>query len=84
MEMLQDLFIGLENRGLIIGNVVLLAKISNDVLDFFQSVSGNAWEEVMLDLVVESAIPEIREGAWFDIARREHLPAKEVDLIVLC
>ena len=61
---------------------MLLAEGFDDLLRFSQSVPGHGWEEVMLDLVVQTAIPEIGEGAGFDIAGSKHLLAQEVQRAV--
>ena len=61
-----------------IGDGVLLTVGFDDVLRFFQSIPGHGREEMMLDLVVQSAIPEVCEGVSANIARREHLLVQKV------
>ncbi len=43
-----------------------------------QFVPGHGWEQMMLDLIVQSAIPEVDQGRTLDIAGRKHLLAEEV------
>ena len=78
MQAVQDFPVGFQHTRLVIGDGVLLAEGFDDLLRFSQSVPGHGWEEVMLDLVVQTAIPEIGEGAGFDIAGSKHLLAQEV------
>ena len=57
----------------------LLAKLLDDRLRAAHVQPGHAREEVMLDLVVERAIPEIGERMTPDVARGQHLRAHEVE-----
>ena len=82
VQALKDFPVGLKHARLVIGNRALLAEGFDEKLRFSQSVPGHSREEVMLDLVVQTAIPEIGEGAGFDIAGSEHLLAQEVQLAV--
>ena len=48
-----------------------------------QFVPGHRWEQMMLDLIVQSAIPKVDQGRTLDIAGRKHLQAEEVLWAVL-
>ena len=54
MEVPQDLFIGLEHAGLVVGDTVIPAEASDDRLRFSQLVAGQPREQVVFDLVVEA------------------------------
>lgn len=78
MQILKDFLVGLQEARLVIGNVMVLAESPGDVLRFFQLIPGDGREKVMLDLIVETPIPEIGEGVRPDIARTEHLLMQKV------
>ena len=80
MQVLEDLPVRAEHGRLVIGNRVLLTKGFDKALCFPQAVSGHAWEEMMLDLVVESSIPEVRHRMRFHIASRHHLAVQEAQI----
>ena len=78
MQILDDLPVGLHEAGLVVSNGMFLAEGFDDVLRFFQFVPGNSWEQVMFDLVVQTAIPEISNRMGFDIAGTEYLLVQKV------
>lgn len=59
---------------------MLLAEGFYDLLCLFQLVAWHTGEEMMLDLVIESAIPEVIEGMSIHIAGRDDLPTQEIQL----
>ncbi len=73
MEKMQYLLVGLEHTGLAIGNSMLFAKGPDERLCLSQFVPGHGWEQVMLDLIVQSAIPKVDQGRTLDVAGRKHL-----------
>jgi hypothetical protein len=86
MQVLEDLPVRPQHRSPVIGDRVLLTKGFDEALCFSQTIAGHAWEEMVLDLVVESSIPEVRHGMRFHIARSHHLAVQEaqVALFVSC
>ena len=68
--MLQDLFVGLEHAGLVVGDGVIPAEASDDRLRFSQLVAGQPREQVVFDLVVEAAVPEVGNRVGCDVATR--------------
>ena len=73
MQVLEDFSVGLQDARFVIGNSMLLTKGFDEALCFLQAVSGHAWEEMMLNLVVESSIPEVRHRMGFHVASRHDL-----------
>ena len=82
MQVAKNLPVGLEHARFVIGDGVLFTVGFDDVLRFFQSVPGHGWEQMMLDLVVQSTIPEVSEGVSANITRREDLLAQKVYLAI--
>ncbi len=80
--MLQDLSVGLEHAGLVVGDGVIPAELPDDRLRFSQLVAGQPREQVVFDLVVEAAVPEVRDRMGQDVAARQDLPVQEVQLAV--
>src|SRR5215217_6260189 len=80
--MLQDLFVGLKHAGLVVGDGVLLAESPDDRLRLPQLVAGQPREQVVFDLVVETAVPEVGDRVGYDVAAGQYLPAQEVHLAV--
>src|SRR5215204_6729159 len=70
VEVLQDLFVGLEHAGLVVGDTVLPAEALDDRLRFFELVAGQPREQVVFDLVVEAAVPEVGYGVGDNVATR--------------
>ena len=73
MQMPKNFPIGLKNARLMIGDGALLTEGFDVLLRFFQFISGNRWEQVMLNLVIQSTVPEVSEGVSLDIARAKYL-----------
>jgi hypothetical protein len=80
MQVLENFLVRPKHTRLVIGNSMLLTKGFDEALCFLQAVSGHAWEQVMLDLVVQSSIPEIRHGVPFHIASRYDLAVQEAQV----
>src|SRR5688500_18048962 len=59
VEVLQDLLVGLEHAGLVVGDGVIPAEGSDDRLCLSQLVAGHPREQVVFDLVVEAPVPEV-------------------------
>src|SRR6266545_6362393 len=59
IEKLEDLSVGLERATLSIGYRTLLAERSDDGLSLLQFVPWHAGEQMVFDLVVKSAVPEV-------------------------
>src|SRR5262245_54930174 len=82
MEELQDLDVGLQRATLSIGYGTLLAERSHDSLRPLQLVPRHAGEQVVLDLVVQSAVPEVGERVSLNVATGQDLAPHEVELAV--
>jgi len=72
MQVLEDLPVRPQHRSLVIGDRVLLTE----ALCFSQAVARHAWEEMVLNLVVESSIPEVCHGMRFHIGVITFFPDK--------
>ena len=70
MQVLEDLSVGLEHAGLVVGDTVLPAEAPDDRLRFFELVAGQPREQVVFDLVVEATVPEVGDWVGYDIATR--------------
>lgn len=75
----QDFAVRAEDAGLIIRDAMRFAELANDRLGGAQAVARNGGEEVMLNLVVETAVPEVGDRVRFDIASRDYLTSQEVE-----
>ena len=73
MQMPKNFPVGLKNTRLMIGDGALLTEGFDVLLRFFQFISGNRREKVMLNLIIQSPIPEASEGVSPDIARAKYL-----------
>src|SRR5262247_4658229 len=82
VEMAQDVSIGLPDAGLVIRDRTRLTEGSHGRLGRFELVPGHRGEEVMLDLIVESAKPEVCHRVRSDIASREDLLAESIQRTV--
>jgi hypothetical protein len=82
MQVLENLFIGLEHAGLVVGDTVIPAEASDDRLPFSQLVAGQPREQVVFDLVVEASVPEVGDRVGDDVAAGQYLSAQEVHLAV--
>ena len=70
MQVLEDLSVGLEHAGLVVGDGVIPAEAPDDRLRFSQLVAGQPREQVVFDLVVEATVPEVGDWVGYDIATR--------------
>ena len=70
MQVLEDLFVGLEHPGLMVGDGVLAAEAPDDRLRLSQLVAGQPREQVVFDLVVEATVPEVGDWVGYDVATR--------------
>ena len=70
MQVLQDLFVGLEHACLVVGDIVIPAEASDDRLRFWQLVAGQPREQMMFDLVVETSVTEVGDRVGDDVATR--------------
>ena len=59
---------------------MFLAKCFDDAMGLFQVFARHAGEQMMLDLIIESSIPEVIEGTRRHISGRYHLAAQEIHL----
>src|SRR6266566_3253623 len=75
----EQLPIGLEERRLVVRDPMLLAELPDDRLRATHVQARHAGEQVMLDLVVERAVPEIGQRMAADVARGQNLGAHEVE-----
>jgi len=82
MQVLQDLPVGLQHTGFVIGDGSLPAECFDDLLYLSLVVPWHGWEQVVLDLAAERAEQEVGNAVGFEVSRGEHLPAQEVHLAV--
>ena len=60
-------------------DLLLFAILADDHLSPVEPVPRHRWEEVVLNLVVQAAVPEVGQRASGDIARGDHLFAEEIE-----
>src|SRR5215211_1449153 len=82
MQVLEDLPVGLEHAGLVVGDGMISTESFDDRLRFSQLVAGQPWKQVVFDLVVQAAIPEVGDRMGDDVPACQYLPAHEVELAV--
>src|SRR5919106_3107687 len=82
MEVAQGLAISLEYAGLTIGDRMGLTKYFDRRLCRFELVPGHMGEEVMLNLIVQAAKPEVGERVRSDISGREDLLSDPIERTV--
>src|SRR5712692_4354836 len=68
VQKLEQLPVRLEERGLVVIDAALAAELLNDRLRTPHVQSRHAGEQVMLDLVVERAVPEVGQGMTANVA----------------
>ena len=59
---------------------MFLAECFDDAMGLFQVFARHTGEQVMLDLIIESTIPEVIEGTRCNITGRYYLAAQEIHL----
>ncbi len=82
MQKAQNVLVGLKHTRLMIVDGVLLAEGFDDRLCFPQFVPGHDGKQMMLDLVVQPAIPKVDQGRTSDSAGGKHLAAEKVQRTV--
>ena len=75
MKVLQEFPVGLHQPSLVIGDEMRVTERFDDRLRFSQFVAWDLREQVMLDLVVQTTVPEVGKGMGLDISGGENLPA---------
>ena len=83
VQELKDLGDRSENSTFRVVDTVFLAEDHNDWLSFPHFVPRHAREQVVLDLVVKPAIPEVGNRIPDDVAACQNLPAQEADVVFL-
>ena len=78
MKILEDLPIGLKYRGLMVGETVRLAEGLDSFLRFSQLVPGHVQKQMVLNLVIEPAVPEVSKGIRFHVSGSKYLPLKKI------
>ena len=73
----------MQDARLIIQDGALIAEGFDNTLGFSQSISRHVWEQMVLDLVVQPAIPEIDQRMSLDIAGGKYLLMQEVHWTIL-
>ena len=82
MQVPKDQDIRAEGATLGVGDGALLTECFHDRLSLPQLVPRHAREQVMLNLVIEPAIPEVGNRIPNDVAARQNLPAEEIDVVL--
>ena len=80
MQMLEDFPVGLKKTSLVIRDSAFFTEGFNDLLCFSQFVSGDSRKQVVLDLVIQPAVPEISDRMRPHVARTQYLLVQEVQL----
>ena len=83
MQVLQNLSKGLKHSCLMIRDIMFLTKGLYNLLRLFQFVAWHTWEEVMLNLIVQSAVPEIGNGMGVNVAGSEYLALQKAHFALL-
>ena len=76
----EDFPVGLKKTDLVIRDTAFFTEGFNDLLCFSQFVPGDSWKQVVLDLVIQPAVPEISDRMCSNVARTHYLLVKEVQL----
>ena len=82
VKVLEDFSIGLKKTGLVIRDTALLAEGFDDLLCFSQFVARDNRQQVVLDLIIQSTIPEISNRMCPDVARTQYLLMQKVQLVL--
>ncbi len=80
VQMPEDFPVGLKKTGLVIRDTAFFTEDFNDLLCFSQFVSGDSWKQVVLDLIIQPAVPKIRHRMRPNVARTQYLLVQEVQL----
>jgi len=72
-EILVDFAIGLEERSLVVGDVMRAAVVADDFLNLAEFVGGHSGKKVVFDLAGEAAGAEVNSGVVLDVAAGKHL-----------
>ena len=83
VQVSQHLRVGADQGGFEVGKVVTQAVGPDEWLSPTQRGAGHAGEQVVLDLVVQTAHGQIDPSSAADVARGEHLAAEEVQLVTV-
>ena len=78
MKVAQDFFVGLKDTGFVVFDRLLTAEGLDNLAGFAVVVSRHGRKQVMLYLVIQAAIPYIRQWAAFDVSGGKHLHAQEI------
>ena len=81
VQIAQGVAIGLDEAGFAIGNRARLTECSHYWLCRVELVPGHVREEMMLNLIVQPAKPEVCQGVRSDISGREDLLAESTQCI---
>ena len=76
----EDFLVGLKKTGLVIGDTAFFTEGLNDLLCFSQFVPWDRRKQVVLDLVIQPAVPEISDRMRPHVARTQYLLVQEVQL----
>ena len=83
MQVLQYLFLGAQHAGLVTGDTSSDAEADDELTRLTQLVAWHGREEVMLNLIIQSAVHKVGDWIGPDVAGGEHLLAQEVQPCVL-
>ena len=78
----EDFTIRTQNAGLVVGDALLFAKLLHENICFAQIVTWHVWKQMMLDLVIETAIHKVCERMGDQVAGCQNLLAEKVDFLV--
>lgn len=77
---MDDLNIGANDSRLVVRNTALGAKLLHDRIGPGEPVARHGGKQVVLHLVIQSAVEEIDKWIGTDVARCEHLLPQKIDL----
>ena len=80
VQMPEDFPVGLKKTGFVIRDTAFFTEGFDNLLCFSQFVPGDSRKQVVLDLVIQPAVPEISDRMRPDVARTQHLLVQEVQL----
>ena len=82
MEEAEYFFVGLPHPSLVIVYTPFPAERPHDQLGLLMVVARQVGEQVVLDLVLQSAVPEVGNETRFNISGGEHLSSQKVQGLI--
>lgn len=83
VQAVENLSIGAPDRRFVVVEPMFDAVGANNLLRFDQLIAGHGGKKMVLDLVIEPAVPEVDDRMGAHVARRQHLLFEKGQRVVL-